>query len=81
MDLSTFRPLSIFTWRPSVSDTHRTPHADDQTQNTNTQALTSDENATRSMVPATVTSADPLPLLSSEEPASTTNEEAHPSGT
>jgi len=60
MDFGAFRPLSIFTWRPSVSDAHRTRRTDEQTQNTNAQAVTSNESATRSMAFTAVMFADPL---------------------
>jgi hypothetical protein len=64
MNFGTFRPLSIFTWRPSVSDAHSTRRRiDEQTRNTNTdtQAVTSSESATRSTALTTpVMFADPL---------------------
>jgi hypothetical protein len=61
MDFSAFRPLNIFTWRPSVADTHSTHRADgEQTQKTNTQAVISDESGTPGMVLAAVMFSDPL---------------------
>jgi hypothetical protein len=51
MDFSAFRPLNIFTWRPSVADTHSTHRAGgEQTQNSSTQTVISDESGTPGMV-------------------------------
>ena len=61
MDLGAFRSLNIFTWRPSLSDTHSTTRpANEQTQDTNTQTATGDERSMRGMTSIPVMFAAPL---------------------
>jgi len=63
MDLGAFRSLNIFTWRPSLSDTHSTNRpANGQSRDTNTQTAISDEHPMLGMTLIAVMFA--LPLLS-----------------